>query len=74
MAQRRLRYRAPELLRAAQVRLSTGRYVTIPSSGLLALTGRRRGRATVFSLSTIRQLRDLGFRREGAAPGDHSDG
>jgi hypothetical protein len=28
MAQRRLRYRAPELLRGAQVRLSTGRYVT----------------------------------------------
>ena len=63
----RLRYRAPQLLRGAQVRLATGRYVTIPRSGLLTLTARRCGRATVFSLSTIRQLRDLGFRRERVA-------
>jgi hypothetical protein len=59
----RLRYCAPQLLRGARVRLSTGRYVTIPLSGLLALTGRRCGCATVFSLSMVRQLRDLGFRR-----------
>jgi len=45
----RLRYRAPQLLRGAQVRLATGRYVTIPRSGLLTLTARRCGRATVFS-------------------------
>jgi hypothetical protein len=62
----RLRFRAPQLLRGARVRLSTGRRVTIPRSGLLTLTGRRCGRATVFSLGTVRQLRDLGFRREGS--------
>jgi hypothetical protein len=55
----RLRYRAPELLRGAPGALI--------DRGLVALTARRRGRATVISLSTFRQLRDLGFRRERVA-------
>jgi hypothetical protein len=59
----RTKFRAPELLRGASVRLADGRCVDIPRSGFLALTGRRRGRATVFLLSAVRQLRDLGFRR-----------
>lgn len=64
--QQRLRFRAPALLRGqgAQVRLSSGRRVSIPHSGIVALTGRQRGRAAVFLLSAVRELHDLGFRRE----------
>jgi hypothetical protein len=58
-----IEYRVPELLRGARVRLSTGAYVRIPRRGFLALSGRRRGRANVFSLSVCRELRDLGFTR-----------